>query len=127
MVQESIVGEILPPGTSGNAVPPEHCGQHAPDFLEITMTIDRDSSTGRFAGATGGGTGIVNLAANALITLRERLPCSDYEFALSRTAKSRSSQSAVALQQHGGFLLGWPKRPARRDLHNRASRKPRYG
>jgi hypothetical protein len=35
-------------------------------FLEITQTIV--GGTGRFAGATGSGTGRVNLAANALIT-----------------------------------------------------------
>jgi len=35
--------------------------------LQITLTIDGASSTGRFAGATGDGIGVVNLAANAVI------------------------------------------------------------
>jgi hypothetical protein len=37
-----------------------------PHFLEITQTIV--GGTGRFEGATGSGTGRVNLAANAIIT-----------------------------------------------------------
>jgi hypothetical protein len=52
VIQESIV-EIVTPGKS-------------PGFFEITQTIV--GGTGRFAGATGGGTGRVNLAANAVIT-----------------------------------------------------------
>lgn len=59
LMQESIVGVILP-GESSAA------GTNAPQFLEITQTIA--GGTGRFAGASGSGTGTVNLAANALIT-----------------------------------------------------------
>jgi hypothetical protein len=53
VIHESIVG-FIPRGNS-------------PGFLQITLTIDGASSTGRFAGATGDGTEVVNLAANAVI------------------------------------------------------------
>jgi hypothetical protein len=59
VIHESIVGSITP-GKSSAA------GANAPQFLEITMTIV--GGTGRFTGATGGGTGRVNLAAGAVIT-----------------------------------------------------------
>ena len=58
VIHESIVG-VISPGNSGAA------GQNAPQFLQITQTIV--GGTGRFAGVTGSGTGIVNLAANAVI------------------------------------------------------------
>jgi len=54
VIQESIVGVI------------QH-GQSA-GLFEITLTIDGASSTGRFAGATGGGTGTVVLPPFAVIT-----------------------------------------------------------
>jgi hypothetical protein len=54
VIQESIVGVI------------QH-GQSA-GLFEITLTIDGASSTGRFAGATGGGTGVVILPPFAVIT-----------------------------------------------------------
>jgi hypothetical protein len=59
LIHESIVG-VVSPGDSSAA------GPNPPLFLDITQTIA--GGTGRFAGATGGGTGRVNLAANALIT-----------------------------------------------------------
>ena|SRR6266446_3888065 len=59
VIHESIVG-VISPGNSAAA------GTNAPLFLEITQTIV--GGTGRFAGATGSGTGRVNLAANAIIT-----------------------------------------------------------
>lgn len=59
VIHESIVGVISPGGSSA-------AGANAPLFLEITQTIV--GGTGRFAGATGSGTGRVNLAANAVIT-----------------------------------------------------------
>src|SRR5438034_9056785 len=59
VIHESIVG-VISPGDSSAA------GPNAPLFLDITQTIV--GGTGRFAGATGGGTGRVNLPANALIT-----------------------------------------------------------
>jgi hypothetical protein len=59
VIHESIVG-VISPGDSAAA------GANAPLFLEITQTIV--GGTGRFAGATGSGTGRVNLAANTLIT-----------------------------------------------------------
>jgi hypothetical protein len=59
LIHESIVN-VISPGQSSSA------GGNAPQFLEITETIV--GGTGRFAGATGSGTGRVNLAANALIT-----------------------------------------------------------
>lgn len=59
VIHESIVG-LVSPGASSAA------GANAPLFLNITQTIV--GGTGRFAGATGSGTGRVNLAANALIT-----------------------------------------------------------
>jgi hypothetical protein len=57
-IHESIVG-VISPGESSAA------GANAPQFLEITQTIV--GGTGAFAGATGSGTGRVNLAANAFI------------------------------------------------------------
>ena len=60
VMHESIVG-VVSPGRSSSA------GANAPMFLEITQTIV--GGTGRYAGATGGGTGRVNLAADALITV----------------------------------------------------------
>ena len=59
VIHESIVG-VISPGNSAAA------GANAPLFLEITQTIV--GGTGRFAGATGSGTGRVNLAAGAVIT-----------------------------------------------------------
>jgi hypothetical protein len=59
VIHESIVG-VISPGDSSAA------GAKAPQFLEITQTIV--GGTGRFAGATGSGTGRVNLAAGAIIT-----------------------------------------------------------
>ncbi len=59
VIQESIVGVISPGGSAA-------AGVNAPLFLEITQTIV--GGTGEFAGATGSGTGRVNLAANAIIT-----------------------------------------------------------
>jgi hypothetical protein len=44
-----------------------HWNSSDPQFFAITLTIDGASSTGRFAGASGGGAGIVNLAASAVI------------------------------------------------------------
>ena len=58
LMQESIVG-IVSPGKSSAG------GENAPLFLQITQTIVGGS--GRFEGATGSGTGIVNVAANAVI------------------------------------------------------------
>jgi hypothetical protein len=58
-IHESIVG-VISPGNSSAA------GANAPQFLEITQTIV--GGTGALAGATGSGTGRVNLAANAVIT-----------------------------------------------------------
>lgn len=59
VMHESIVG-VISPGNSSAA------GTNAPQFLEITQTIV--GGTGRFEGASGSGTGRVNLAANAVIT-----------------------------------------------------------
>ena len=59
LIHESIV-DVISPGQSPAA------GTNAPQFLEITQTIV--GGTGRFAGASGNGTGRVNLAANAIIT-----------------------------------------------------------
>ena len=59
VMHESIVGMISPGGSAA-------AGANAPLFLEITQTIV--GGTGRFAGATGSGTGRVNLAADAVIT-----------------------------------------------------------
>jgi len=59
VIHESIVG-VDSPGNSSAA------GANAPLFLDITQTIV--GGTGRFGGASGSGTGRVNLAANALIT-----------------------------------------------------------
>jgi hypothetical protein len=59
VMHESIVG-VISPGNSSAA------GANAPMFLDITQTIV--GGTGRFAGATGSGTGRVNLAAGAVIT-----------------------------------------------------------
>jgi hypothetical protein len=61
VIQESGVGDyVVSPGNSSAA------GPNAPIFLEITQTIVGGS--GAFAGATGGGTGRVNLAAGAIVT-----------------------------------------------------------
>ena len=59
LIHESIVG-VISPGQSAAA------GANAPMFLEITQTIV--GGTLRFAGASGSGTGRVNLAAGAIIT-----------------------------------------------------------
>jgi hypothetical protein len=59
VIHESIV-DVISPGQSYAAA------ANAPIFFQITQTIA--GGTGRFAGATGSGTGRVNLAANALIT-----------------------------------------------------------
>jgi hypothetical protein len=59
VMQESVVGAVVP-GNSFNA------GSNTPLFLQITQTIV--DGTGRFAGATGGGTGRINTAADAVIT-----------------------------------------------------------
>lgn len=59
LMHESIVG-LISPGESSAA------GTNAPQFLQITQTIV--GGTGRFAGASGSGSGRVNLAADALIT-----------------------------------------------------------
>jgi hypothetical protein len=53
VIQESIVGVISHGNSAG--------------FLEITLTIDGASSTGRFAGATGDGNGVVNLNALGVV------------------------------------------------------------
>jgi hypothetical protein len=58
VIHESIVG-VISPGESSAA------GANAPQFLEITLTIV--DGTGRFAGATGSGTGRVNAAAGSII------------------------------------------------------------
>jgi hypothetical protein len=58
VIHESIVG-MISPGESSAA------GVHAPLFLEITQTIV--DGTGRFAGATGAGTGTVNTVAGSVI------------------------------------------------------------
>ena len=59
LIQGSVVGQISP-GNSASA------GANAPLFLEITETIV--GGTGRFAAATGSGSGRVNLSAAAIIT-----------------------------------------------------------
>jgi hypothetical protein len=59
VIRESIVN-VVSPGDSSAA------GANAPQFLDITQTVV--GGTGAFAGATGSGTGRVNLAANAVIT-----------------------------------------------------------
>jgi hypothetical protein len=53
VMHESVVGAVF-------------AGANAPLFLQITQTIV--DGTGRFAGATGGGTGRINTAADAVIT-----------------------------------------------------------
>jgi hypothetical protein len=58
VIHESVVG-VVTPGDSSAA------GANAPQFLDITQTIV--GGTGRFAGATGSGTGRVNLAAGAVV------------------------------------------------------------
>jgi hypothetical protein len=58
VIHESIVGTVSP-GSSSAA------GAHAPVFLKITQTVV--SGTGRFAGATGSGTGTVNTVAGSVI------------------------------------------------------------
>lgn len=60
VMQESIVG-VISPGNSSAA------GANAPAWFEITQTIV--GGTGRLEGASGGGTGRVNLAAGAVITV----------------------------------------------------------
>jgi hypothetical protein len=58
VMHESIVG-LITPGNSSSA------GANAPQWFEITQTIV--GGTGALAGASGGGTGRVNLAAGAVI------------------------------------------------------------
>jgi hypothetical protein len=58
VIHESVVG-VISPGQSSAA------GANAPLFLKITQTIF--GGTGRFAGATGSGTGTVNTVAGAVI------------------------------------------------------------
>lgn len=58
LMHESVVGAVSP-GNSFNA------GTNAPLFLRIIQTIV--GGTGRFAGATGGGSGRLNTAADAII------------------------------------------------------------
>jgi hypothetical protein len=58
VIHESIVG-MISPGESSSA------GANAPLFLKITQTIV--SGTGRFAGASGSGSGTVNTAAGSVI------------------------------------------------------------
>jgi hypothetical protein len=58
VMHERIVLAVWPGNSSA-------AGQNAPLFLDITQTIVY--GTGRFAGATGGGTGRVNTAADAVI------------------------------------------------------------
>lgn len=59
IMHESIVGVVLP-GRSFAA------GENAPLFLQITQAIV--GGTGRFAGASGGGSGRLNTAAEAVIS-----------------------------------------------------------
>ena len=59
VMQESVVGAVLPGNSSA-------AGANAPLFLQVTQTIV--GGTGRFAGATGGGTGRINTAPEAVIT-----------------------------------------------------------
>ena len=59
LIHESVVGAVSPGNSSA-------AGPNAPIFLEITQTIV--GGTGRFAGATGSGTGRVNLAPAAIAT-----------------------------------------------------------
>jgi hypothetical protein len=54
VIQESIIGVIQHGNSAG--------------LFEITLTIDGASSTGRFAGATGNGTGVVILPPFAVIS-----------------------------------------------------------
>lgn len=63
LIHETIVG-VVSPGDSSAA------GANVPMFLEIMQTVV--GGTGRFAGATGSGTGRVNLAANGSSRRRER-------------------------------------------------------
>lgn len=58
LIQESVIGTVSP-GSSASA------GANAPIFLLISQTIL--GGTGIFEGATGSGTGRVNLAAAAII------------------------------------------------------------
>jgi hypothetical protein len=59
VMHESIVGVTSPGGSSA-------AGANAPLFLQITQTIV--GGAGRFEGASGGGTGRLNTAADAIIT-----------------------------------------------------------
>ena len=61
VIQESV---IAPPVSPGNSV---RAGANAPIFLEISQTILGSESTGIFAGATGSGSGRVNLSAGAIV------------------------------------------------------------
>jgi hypothetical protein len=60
LVMEERVVDAVVPGNSSAA------GENAPRFLLITQTIV--DGTGRFAGASGGGTGRINTAPEAVIT-----------------------------------------------------------
>ena len=59
LIEESVIAPPVSPGNSASA------GANAPIFLEISQTIL--GGTGIFEGATGSGTGRVNLAAGAII------------------------------------------------------------
>jgi len=58
VMHESVVGAAWPGNTFGKP--------NAPLFFQITQTIV--DGTGRFSGATGGGTGRINTAADAIIS-----------------------------------------------------------
>ncbi len=66
LIRESVTG-IVSPGNSAKA------GANAPIFLEISQTI-LSTSTSIFAGATGSGTGQVNLAAGAIVHASGTIP-----------------------------------------------------
>jgi hypothetical protein len=59
LIEESVIAPPVSPGNSASA------GANAPIFLEISQTIL--GGTGIFEGATGSGSGRVNLAAGAII------------------------------------------------------------